>query len=91
VLFEVLNKQDLGLHLPPPAFVQRDPTLQLRVFDTDKKHWWVLGSRMGLGRGASGAGLCSEVPAIWEDKPWWGKREYVQTSQGQVSAIVPYL
>lgn len=35
----------------------------------DQKHLWVWGSRMALGRGVSGSGLCSEVSAIGEDQP----------------------
>lgn len=30
----------------------------------DQKHLWVWGSRMALGRGVSGPGLCSEVSAM---------------------------
>ena len=36
-------------------------------------------------------GLCSEVFAVGEDQSRGGKRVYIQTSQGQVRAIVPYL
>lgn len=57
----------------------------------DQKHLWVWGSRMALGRGVSGSGLCSEVSAIGEDQPWGDKREYAQTRQGQVRAFVLYL
>lgn len=45
----------------------------------DQKHLWVWGSRMALGRGVSGSGLCSEVSADGEDQPWGDKREYAQT------------
>lgn len=57
----------------------------------DQKHLWVWGSRMALGRGVSGSGLCSEVSAIGEDQLWGDKREYAQTRQGQVRAFLPFV
>lgn len=56
----------------------------------DQKHLWVWGSRMALGRGVSGSGLCSEVSAVGEDQPW-GTRENMHKPGMQVWAFVLYL